>query len=143
MAAEPQAIVAHSILEIARGMSYEVVNVRIRSLSRPISVFCAHPSPQIVGFSCQLVLRKYKRTCKSVLGHWYGHFILCASGSIATQNLKFWVVIYQEWDSDILELQQVSYVFQTIFLHQVKMLVRSVSHHISPTNLCVKTSPNA
>ena len=42
---EPPAIVAHSILEKVRGMSYEVVNVRIRSFSRPISVFCTHPSP--------------------------------------------------------------------------------------------------
>ena len=36
---------------------------------------------------CQFFLRKDKQKCKSVLGHWYGLFILCASNH-KTRNLS-------------------------------------------------------
>ena len=45
MAAERPALVAHSILEIVRGMSYEGVNVEIKDFSRPISVYIVHIHP--------------------------------------------------------------------------------------------------
>ena len=40
-----------------------------------------------MDLSSQLFLRKHKRKCKSVLGHCYELFILCASGH-ETQNFK-------------------------------------------------------
>ena len=78
MVAELPAIVAHSILEIVRGTSYEVVNVEIRGFSTP---YCTHQySAKIVDSSCQLFQRNRKRKSKSVLGHWYRLFLLYASG---------------------------------------------------------------
>ena len=86
MAAELPAIVVHSILEIVRGLSYERENVEIIEICPHNSVCCINPSLKIVDLLCQFYLRKHKQECKSVLGHWYGLFILCASNH-KTQNL--------------------------------------------------------
>ena len=45
MAAKRPALVAHYILEIVRGMSYEGVNVETKDFSRPISVYIVHIHP--------------------------------------------------------------------------------------------------
>ena len=45
MAAELPAILAHSILGIVGGISYEEGNIGITGSSRPILVECTHPSP--------------------------------------------------------------------------------------------------
>ena len=49
MAAELTAVLAQSILEIVREMSYEEVNIGISGFSRTISVNCTHTSSDIVG----------------------------------------------------------------------------------------------
>ena len=72
-------------------MSDEEVNFGIRGFSTPISAHCTCPYPQIVDASYKLFLRKHKQKSKSVLGHCYGLFILCASGH-KTQNLHLWVM---------------------------------------------------
>ena len=68
-------------------MSYEQVNFGIKGFSTPIPVHCTHQSPKIVDLSCQLFQRKHKQVRKSVFGHCYWFFTLCASGH-KTQNLQ-------------------------------------------------------
>ena len=93
MAAELPAIVVHFILEIDRGISDEGENVETRGILTHNSVCCIHPSLSILDLSRQFFLRKHKQKCKSVLVHWYGLFISCASNH-KTQNLTVLVIIF-------------------------------------------------